>query len=70
MKIGKSNTFKYSSDYWTNDETLRDDADPTTEEDAKFSEFTSFSFNKITVCYNSPSENCWSYKFSRTALCT
>ena len=64
MKIGKTTTFHYGSTYWESDDLLNENADATTEEDAKFSKFLSQSFNKMTVCFNSPLENCWSYTYS------
>jgi len=64
MKIGKTNMFRYESPYWEDDNLLNENADSTTEEDAKFATFLTRSFNKITVCYNSPTENCWSYTFN------
>jgi len=64
MKIGRTNMFRYESPLWENDQLLNENADATTVEDAKFASFLTKSFNKISVCYDSPTENCWSYTFN------
>lgn len=61
MKIGGDDTFRYSSPYWTNDETLH--ADDPAQANRKLRAFNDVKFDTIRGCVGSPRSNCMTYQF-------